>query len=56
MFVLQADGSLKEVDVVAGNTNGTMTEVIGGDLKRGMKVVTGQLAAGAKQGGAGGGK
>ena len=56
VFVLQADGSMKEVDVVAGNTNGTMTEVIGGDLKRGMKVVTGQLAAGAKQGGAGGGK
>ena len=45
--VLQADGGLKSVSVVTGDTNGAMTEITGGQLKVGMKVVTGQLAAGA---------
>ncbi|MBX9797296.1 efflux RND transporter periplasmic adaptor subunit [Sphingomonas sp.] len=56
LYVLQADGTLKQLEVIAGNTNGTMTEIVGGDLKAGMKVVTGQLAPGAKQGEAGGGR
>ncbi len=55
VYVQQADGGLKEVEVVTGNSNGTVTEVLGGGLKPGMKVVTAQLAAGAsKRGGAAG--
>lgn len=45
--VLQADGTLKSVSVITGDTNGSMTEITGGELKPGMKVVTGQLATGA---------
>ena len=63
VYVQQADGSLKEVEVITGNSNGTMTEVLGGALKPGMKVVTAQLVAGAGKrggaaagGGAGGGR
>jgi len=33
------------VQVTTGDTNGTDTEITGGDLKPGMKVITGQLAA-----------
>ncbi|MDQ2762592.1 MAG: efflux RND transporter periplasmic adaptor subunit, partial [Pseudomonadota bacterium] len=42
--------------VVTGDTNGSVTEVTGGDLKAGMEVITGQLASGAdkKAGGSGG--
>jgi HlyD family secretion protein len=50
VYVKQADGSLKPVSVTAGDTDGTMTEITGGDLQPGMQVVTGQLA------GSGGGK
>jgi HlyD family secretion protein len=34
------------VQVTTGDTDGTVTEVTGGDLKPGMKVITGQLAEG----------
>ncbi len=51
VYVQQADGSLKPVQIVTGDTNGTMTEVISGALRPGMKVVTGQLAAGASKSG-----
>lgn len=43
-YVEQEDGTLAEIKVVIGETNGAMTEVTGGDLKAGMKVVTGELA------------
>jgi HlyD family secretion protein len=68
VYVQDADGSLKQIAIITGDTNGQMTEVTGGDLKPGMNVVTGQLAAGAaktaprqaaaqrRQGGAGGGQ
>ena len=62
LYVEQADGNLKMIEVITGDTNGTVTEVIGGPLKPGMKVVTGELsakaaAAGSKSGsGAGGGR
>jgi len=49
LYVLQDDGTLKQLTIVTGDTNGTETEVIGGDLKPGMKVVTAELAAGAKR-------
>ena len=54
VYVEQADGTLKAVKVVTGDTNGSQTEVTGGDLKAGMKVVTGQLAKGANSASAGG--
>jgi len=44
VYVEQEDGTLRQVDVRTGDTDGTMTEVIGGDLRQGMKVVTGELA------------
>jgi HlyD family secretion protein len=67
VYVLGDDGKPKAVQIVAGDSDGTQTEVISGDLKPGMKVITGQLSgAGDKgaarkggqrrrQGGAGGG-
>ena len=65
VYVQQDDAALRQVDVRTGDTDGTMTEVIGGDLKSGMKVVTGELAGPASgsqrrgqrpRGGAGGGQ
>jgi len=65
VYVKGADGTPQAVNVVTGLTNGTMTEVTGGDLKPGMEVITGQLASGAQgsggtrrrgAGGAGGGQ
>ncbi len=53
VYIQQADGSLKPVEIVTGDTNGTMTEVTGGGLKPGMHVVTGQLAKGAAASGSG---
>lgn len=58
VYVEQADGTLKPVKVVTGDTNGSLTEVTGGGLQPGMKVVTGQLATGAtgSAGGSGSGR
>ena len=53
VYVKQADGSLKEISVTTGESDGTMTEITGGDLQPGMQVVTGQLA-GASSGKSGG--
>lgn len=43
--VLQADGSLKAIEVVTGRSDGRRTVVRSKELKRGMKVVTGIKAA-----------
>lgn len=53
VYVKQADGSLKAISVTTGDSDGTMTEITGGDLQPGMQVVTGQLA-GAGSGKSGG--
>lgn len=45
VYIVGEDGKPEPVKVVIGETNGTMTEVTGGDLKPGAKVITGQLAA-----------
>ncbi|ATY33659.1 efflux RND transporter periplasmic adaptor subunit [Sphingomonas psychrotolerans] len=45
VYILGDDGQPQPVQVTTGDTNGTVTEVTGGDLKPGMKVITGQLAA-----------
>jgi len=39
--VLKADGTLQEVEVVTGQTDGRLTVVTSDELKPGMKVVTG---------------
>jgi len=56
VYVLGADNKPQPVKVTVGETNGSVTEITGGDLKPGMKVITGQLAAGATQGQNGGGQ
>ena len=55
IYVKGADGQPKEVRIVTGDTNGSMTEVTGGDLKPGMQVITGQLAGAAGSGASGSG-
>lgn len=47
VYVLGAEGQPQPVQVTTGDTDGTVTEVTGGDLKPGMKVITGQLASGS---------
>ncbi|MDP5277762.1 efflux RND transporter periplasmic adaptor subunit [Sphingomonas sp. DG1-23] len=47
VYILGEDNLPKAVQVTIGDTNGTVTEITGGDLKPGMKVITGQLASGS---------
>lgn len=49
IYLLGADGQPQRVRVTAGDTDGSMTEVSGPDVKEGLKVITGQLAAGETQ-------
>ena len=45
------------MQITTGDTNGTMTEVLSGNLQPGAQVITGQLASGddaTKRGGGGG--
>jgi HlyD family secretion protein len=53
VYIKGADGKPQAISVVTGLTNGTMTEITGGDLKPGMDVITGQLASGAQASGGG---
>lgn len=46
VYVLGEDGQPKPVQIVIGASDGARTVVTGGDLKPGMRVITGQLAAG----------
>ncbi|MCJ8159530.1 efflux RND transporter periplasmic adaptor subunit [Sphingomonas sp. LaA6.9] len=48
VYVLDADGKPKAVNVVIGDSDGSRTAITGGELKEGMKVITGQLAEGQK--------
>ncbi len=47
IYIKGADGKPTPIGITTGETNGTMTEVTGGDLKPGMEIITGQLANGA---------
>ncbi|MBL7537393.1 efflux RND transporter periplasmic adaptor subunit, partial [Escherichia coli] len=47
VYILGADGKPQEVPVTTGSTDGTVTEITGGNLKPGDKVITGQLANGS---------
>lgn len=44
VYILDAEGKPQPVEVTTGDTDGTVTEVTGGNLKPGDKVITGQLA------------
>lgn len=44
VYVLDADGKPRAVEVTVGVTNGTMTAITGGNLKAGMNIITGQLS------------
>lgn len=46
VWVLEADGKLKPVDVVTGQSDGRLTAVTSKGLRAGMKLVTGKEAAG----------
>ncbi|MCH4894682.1 efflux RND transporter periplasmic adaptor subunit [Sphingomonas sp. SFZ2018-12] len=56
VYVLGADRKPQQVKITTGNSNGQMTQVTGGDLRPGMKVIVGQLSGGeeARSGGGGG--
>lgn len=46
VYVLDADGNPKAVQVTIGSSDGSRTAITGGEIKEGMRVITGQLAAG----------
>ena len=46
LYVVGEDGNPKAVEVVVGDSDGSRTAIQSGDIKEGMKVITGQLAAG----------
>lgn len=45
VYIKGADGTPQAVQITTGDTNGSMTEVLSGDLKPGAQVITGQLAS-----------
>jgi HlyD family secretion protein len=49
VYVLGADGNPQPVQVVVGESNGSETEITGGDLHEGQEVITARLAAGQTQ-------
>jgi HlyD family secretion protein len=60
VYVKGEDGQPRAIEVTTGDTNGQVTEVLSGDLKPGMEVVTGQFAgessgSGKRSGGGSGG-
>jgi len=55
VYVKGDDGKAQAVQIVTGDTDGTQTEVVSGELKPGMEVITGQLADSTDSSRAGGG-
>ena len=49
VYVVGEDGIPKPLQVTVGASNGARTAITGGGLKPGMRVITGQLAAGQEQ-------
>ncbi len=45
IWIVGADGKAKPVEVRLGLTDGSMTEIVSGDIKEGQEVITGQQAA-----------
>jgi HlyD family secretion protein len=50
VWILGEDGKPKGIDVRLGLTDGTMTEIVSGDVKEGQEVIVGQTSATAKAG------
>ncbi|HWK35838.1 efflux RND transporter periplasmic adaptor subunit [Sphingomonas sp.] len=54
IYIKGADGTPQAISITTGDTDGSVTEVTGGELKPGMEVITGQLSgngdAAAKKG------
>ena len=50
IWILGDDGKPKGIDVRLGLTDGSMTEIVSGDIKEGQEVIVGQTAAAAKAG------
>ncbi len=55
VYVKNADGQPEAVQIVTGDTDGSMTEVVSGGLKPGQAVITGQLAGSGDSASKGGG-
>lgn len=51
VYVLGADGQPEPVQVVVGETNGSVTEITSGRLRAGQQVITGRLSTGEASGG-----
>ncbi len=49
VYVQSEDGTPKAIQVIVGASDGSRTAITSGDLKAGMRVITGQLAAGQEQ-------
>jgi HlyD family secretion protein len=49
VYVLGADGEPTPIRVIVGESNGSETEITGGDLREGQEVITSRLAAGQTQ-------
>lgn len=49
VYVLGADGQPRAVQITVGESNGSVTEVVGGDLREGQEVITSRLAPGQVQ-------
>jgi HlyD family secretion protein len=49
VYVLGADGQPRAVQIVVGESNGSVTEVVSGDLREGQEVITSRLAPGQVQ-------
>ncbi|BCA64060.1 secretion protein HlyD [Sphingomonas sp. HMP9] len=46
IYIKGADGTPQPVQITTGDTNGTMTEVLSGNLQPGAQIIIGQLATG----------
>jgi HlyD family secretion protein len=49
VYVVGADGNPTPIRVIVGESNGSETEITGGDLREGQEVITARLAAGQTQ-------
>lgn len=47
IYVKGADGQPRAIQITTGDTNGQVTEVLAGELREGMEVITGQFAGDA---------
>lgn len=54
VYVLGQDGKPQAIQITTGDTNGQVTQVTGGGLRPGMKVIVGQLASGQQSAASGG--